>query len=231
MQFTVLIEFLVPGLATALLTLALIPCNALPPLPLGMPTGDTVTALLLLAVSYPIGILANFPLYQIQRIYFTPKVHRAIIAEYKEKGFDLSNLYSQHFSVKTASTEVPSREALRDVFSLLRASVFAHNISRLNSQYLYHQSVQRLARGMLVPLLLAGVWVSGSHTTAKVLLVLVSVLGLLCAMSCWLLWVSIREEDDEVARYFIVLEAKPTEKRAAANPAAAPDALRTPVSG
>jgi hypothetical protein len=236
MQFTVLIEFLVPGLATTLLALALLPCNALPQLPLSMPTGgigDTVTALLLLAVSYPIGILVNFPIYQAQRHFLTPRVHRAIVTKYAREGVNLSDRVIQYFNVKKEGhSGVLSREELRDVFSLLRVSVFARNINRLNSQHLYYESLQRLARGMLVPLLLAGAWVWGSHTTAKVFLV--SVLGLLCAMSFWLLCYSIRAEEDQVARFFIVLawgNVKPTDKGEGANPAAAPDARRAPVSG
>lgn len=61
MQFIVLIEFLIPGLATVLLCLALFPSAIAQNLRQVLAAEDTAIALVILAVSYPVGHLINFP--------------------------------------------------------------------------------------------------------------------------------------------------------------------------
>lgn len=224
MQFTVLIEFLIPGLATTLLILALLPPGTIPQPPEGMPTGDTATALLLLAVSYPVGILINFPIYRLQRRLLTPRVHRAVIEKYDKRKVSLSELSTQQISVEHVKYSDPlNRADLRDIFGLLRASVFGKNIDRLNSHHLYHEGLQRLARGLLVPIILAAIWVWIKNNNMRGPLVFS--LGLLFLFSLWLLKYSVRAEEEMIVRYFLVAAAKVERKETgAANPGPAEDA-------
>lgn len=220
MQFTVLIEFLVPGLLTTLLFLALLPCDAVPRLPQGVPTGDTVTALLLLAVSYPVGILVNFPIFWFQKNFLTPRIHRAILKKYKAKGANLPNLISEQCNLnQPEKSSTDNHKELRDVFGLLRAAVFGKNIDRLNANHLYHEGLQRFARGMPLPLLLAAflVW----REQGSMWEWLVAGLGILLLIALWLLRYSLRAEEEQVVRFFLALvRVKPQpEPSETANPA------------
>ncbi|MGA9773238.1 MAG: hypothetical protein WBV94_29675 [Blastocatellia bacterium] len=95
MQFTVLIEFLVPGLATTLLTLLLLPEGAVPELSQGLLKGETASALLLLAVSYPVGILTNFPVFQLVQRALSLKIRRNLIEKYAGRNLRSSGIGQQ----------------------------------------------------------------------------------------------------------------------------------------
>jgi hypothetical protein len=119
MQFTVLIEFLVPGLATTLLALALLPDGVVPKLPQGLASGETVSALLLLAVSYPIGILTNFPIFKlIQRPFVTATMRKIILKNYERDGVHLVPIVSTQYGIGLSEVS-PNREGLRKLFGLI----------------------------------------------------------------------------------------------------------------
>lgn len=219
MQFTVLIEFLIPGLATTLLAIALLPSGAIPQLPQGMPTGETATALLLLAVSYPVGILVNFPIFvALQQRIITPRTRRGIVAKYAKRGVDLTQLAFQQLGLKRQDKSgASSRAELSELFSLMSAAVFSQNSDRLNANHLYHEGLQRFARGMLPPLLMAMVWVE--HAQAPAWGILVAILGGFLLVSLALLVHSIRTEEDQITRFFIALAAaKPQEEVGSVRP-------------
>ena len=203
MQFTVLIEFLVPGLATTLLTLAVLPCNALPNLPASLgdgDAGDTVTALLLLAIAYPVGILVNFLVFQIlQAHWLVPRNRRRLLAQYREA------LGPSFRGMPRKGTGAFSGEFLREVFGRLQAAAFEKSIDRLSSHTQFHQSLQRLARGMVVPLLLASYWVCRNQNPAWG--ILLGALVLLLVLSLWLLCYSIRAEEQKLVLFYIELRS------------------------
>lgn len=203
MQFTVLIEFLVPGVATTLLALALLPVNSVPVLPHGIPTGDTAATLLLLAVSYPIGILTNFPVFLLlQKRLISSWGRRGIIARYKGLGVDLVKAGNQRFGISLGNHSGDlSREELRELFNLMRALVFRDNIDRLNSNHLYHEGLQRLARGMLLPLIMATVFVWKSQKAAWPALVVILIVFFIISLA--LLIHSIRTEEAQIAHFFL----------------------------
>jgi hypothetical protein len=204
-HFTVLIEFLVPGLATTLLTLALLPLGAIPQLPTTLPTGEAATALLLLAVSYPVGILTNSPVYKLQSLLLTPWAHRSILEKYQRYGLKLTELASRHIGLIAIAEPQSSRERLRDLFGSIRASVFSKNIARLNANHLYHEGLQRFARGMFIPLALAAILVCRKQLPAWQ--VLLAALSILFVSALSLLIFSVRTEEEQVVRFFIVLAA------------------------
>lgn len=204
MQFTVLIEFLVPGLATTLLVLYLLLDGAVPHLPQGLPTGETASALLLLAVSYPVGILTNFPVFKlIQQRLVVVKARQYILDEYAARDIDLVLLVNNHFGITLSQPPAGDRQGLRALFGFMHAFVFSKNIERLNANHLYHEGLQRLARGMFLPLVLASlvVWV---HKTSWWLLLIGGFIGL--ALSSYaLLLHSVRSEEEQIARFFVAL--------------------------
>lgn len=195
MQFTVIVEFLIPGLATLLLSLAFFPGRQVPPLPGGL-AGETATALVLLAVSYPVGHLVNFPVYMLlQRRLLTPKARQSIVKEYAERRIDLPKLAGR------PSGFLGTPEEVRDLFAHIRAVVLGMNIERFNSYHQYHEGIQRLSRGMLVPIIMAIVlvwrekgplWVSLALALGSSFLVLLA-----------LLMHSVRREEDQFARFFV----------------------------
>jgi hypothetical protein len=204
MQFTVLIEFLVPGLAMTLLILFLLPVGSVPQLPQGLPAGETASALLLLAVSYPVGILTNFPVFQlIQRRIVSFKARQYIVEKYAAMGIDLEALVNMQFGITLPNSPAGNREGLRALFSFMRAFVFTKNIERLNANHLYHEGLQRLARGMLLPLLLASIVIYSYKTPLWPLLILLC--ALLAISSCALLLHSVKTEDEQIVRFFVVL--------------------------
>jgi hypothetical protein len=149
MQFTVLIEFLVPGLATTLLLLFLLPDGAVPKPPQGLPIGETVSALLLLAVSYPVGILTNFPLFQLQRWLISRNTRQRVFEKYAARGLDLTTLISKKFGITPDNLPDNYQEKVQFVFHLMSAFVFSKNVERMHSNHIYHEGLQRLARGVL----------------------------------------------------------------------------------
>lgn len=203
MQFTVLIEFLVPGLATTLLALALLPAGSVPGLPNYVPTAEPAATLLLLAVSYPVGILTNFPIFMfLQKGLISPWGRRKIVEHHKRLGIDLVKTGNQRFGLSLGnSSDRLGREELRELFSLMRALVFKENIERLNSNHLYHEGLQRLARGMLLPLLMAIAFVWKSEKAAWEMLV--GILVVFFLLSIWLLAHSVRTEDAQIAHFFL----------------------------
>ncbi|HEV7904026.1 MAG TPA: hypothetical protein VGO96_09305 [Pyrinomonadaceae bacterium] len=212
MQFTVLIEFLVPGLATTLLLLFILPDGAVPKPPLSLPTGETASALLLLAVSYPVGILTNFPLFLLQRRVMSRNIRRRIFEKYAARGFDLAELVNKQFGITASNLPIDYEEKLQSLVHLMSVFVFSKNVERMHSNHIYHEGLQRLARGILPPLLLAGYVVSKNQTPSWFLLVAICVL--LAASACSLLYYSINAEYEQIAGYFITLTN--IEKRTAA---------------
>jgi hypothetical protein len=204
MQFTVLIEFLVPGLATTLLLLILLLDGAaVPSILQGLPIGETASALLLLAVSYPIGILTNFPLFQIQRLLVSVTARRRIFEKYEDRGIDLVALVKKQYSVTSANLPEDHREKLQLLFQLMSAFVFSRNIERLHANHIYHEGLQRLARGILPPLFLAS-YVVWKHQTPSWLLLIMFCIGL-AVSACFLVYHSVNAEYERIVRYFLVL--------------------------
>lgn len=198
MQLTVLIEFLVPGVAMVLLVLALLPGGALPDVPSGLPSGETVTALLLLAIAYPVGILINVPVFWFQQYCLLPRARRKIFERY---GSELLAIVQGRSSDNDGP---PSDELLGNAFERLHAVVFARNIDRLNAHRLFHQSLQRLSRGITIPLVLAMGWVLCDLDAGWARLV--SALGVLLALSLWLLNYSVQSDEMRIATYYVQLE-------------------------
>jgi hypothetical protein len=208
MQFTVLIEFLIPGLATTFLALALLPADVIPKFSQGIPKGDAASVLLLLAVSYPVGILTNFPAFLwIQQRLVTPMARREIVARYKAIGIDLVALCNQQFHLELAKSGSPSGEEIREIFNLMRPCVFRENVDRLNSNHLYHEGLQRFARGMFLPLLLAIALVLESQNPSWPAFVLVVIFVAFSLISVSLLVHSVRAEESQIAGFFIASTA------------------------
>jgi hypothetical protein len=202
MQFTVLIEFLVPGLTTTLLALAMLPDKALPQLPQVIPMGDTGSTLLLLAISYPVGILINFAIFKVQRLLINPPIRREILGKFKSQGKDLIALCNEVFEMRIGK-EPATPEELRDIFDGMKDLVFSKNVERFSQSHLFHEGLQRFSRGMLMPLLMAVAWVWHNQSTARFLPV--GIFGLLLAFALWLLSHSIRTDDEQAARFFVLL--------------------------
>src|SRR3712207_4605563 len=117
MQFTVLIEFLVPGLATTLLVLLLFSGAAVPQMPQDLPAGETASALLLLAVSYPVGILTNFPIFHfVQRRIVSDRARRLIVEKYESMGAGLVSLVNAQCGEKLSKPLPRDREGLATMF-------------------------------------------------------------------------------------------------------------------
>jgi hypothetical protein len=230
MQFTVLIEFLVPGLATTLLLLFLLPAGAVPSPPQGLPTGETASALLLLAVSYPVGILTNFPAFWLQRRLVSVKTRQSIFESYKDRGVNLEELVNKQFNImlfkdfeqkadEADSTSIcrrvyryfyaklslsaGDRPKFKALFDLIGAYVFSQNIERANAYHLFQEGIQRLARGMLLPLLLASIVVLNKQTPGRFYLVL------FCIGLAWssyrLVRHSVNTEYEHLVRSFLAL--------------------------
>ncbi len=203
MQFTVLIEFLVPGLATSALVLFLWSNGTMPQLPQGFNLGDTITALILLAVSYPVGILTNFPIYKlIQTSIINNKVRRRILEDYNKRGLNLTELVSNEFSIPLPITGSNEEDNAKEIFSFIRAFTFSQNIERLNSNHLYHEALQRLGRGMFIPLILASI-VFIRHAANWRLLIFFCFLFALFAGA--LIVHSIKTAEEQHVRFFIAL--------------------------
>lgn len=202
MQFTVLIEFLVPGLATTLLLLYILLDGAVPKLPEGLPSGETASALVLLAVSYPVGILTNFPLFALQRILVSKNARRRVFERYGKMGIDLAALVKEQFGPTPVSLPTNDNEKLQSIFRLMSAFVFSKNIERLHSNHIYHEGLQRLARGVLPPLLLASYVIWKNQAPSRLMLVAFCI-GL-SASACFLVRHSVNVEYEQIVRYFLV---------------------------
>ncbi len=201
MQFIVLIEFLVPGLATTLLAMALLPKGSVSLSFDGLPSGETSSALLLLAISYPVGILTNFAAFKLQRLLLMPKMHQKILASYSRLGIDLVQLAGQQLGLKSGiRLGTSSRGELRDIFNLMRAVAVSKNIERLNITITFQEGLQRFARGMLLPLTLAVAW---ALSRQPIHFFLAGVFVLLFVLSLMLLSYSLANEDEQVARFFV----------------------------
>lgn len=202
MQFTVLIEFLVPGLATTLLALALLPGAEGQLTPKALPASETLSALILLAISYPVGILTNFAAFLVQRKLLTPRLQRGILADYVKRGIDLLKLAHQRVGF-TFNVDPGKPADVREFFNLLRAIVGVANVERLNAVVVFQEGLQRFARGMLLPLLLASVLVFVERIQGRwVLLVVFAGFFFLAAL---LLKYSVSNEEGHVVRYFVTL--------------------------
>jgi hypothetical protein len=95
-------------------------------------------------------------------------------------------------------------EKLQTLFLLMSAFAFSKNIERLNSNHGYHEGLQRLARGVLPPLLSA-IYIIWKHQTPAWLLPVVFFIGL-AASACWLVYHSVDTEYRQLTRYFLVLK-------------------------
>jgi hypothetical protein len=218
MQFTVLIEFLVPGLVTLVIGLALFyggPCQSLP----GSGSAyETINALLFIAIAYPVGILTNFVLYQPQKYCITPAVRRRTISRHLGQG-----IFDQHIEGVRSPSQL-SRQRLQDIFGELEASVFRENIARFDSQYQFYESLQRLARGMVLPSILLSFWLHSVVAPWSALPFLGPVL--LACLSIWLLCHSVQAGAELTVRFHIVTaggRGAPKSEAKAANQPTAPE--------
>jgi hypothetical protein len=209
LQFTVIIEFLIPGLATLLIGMALLPSGTLPPPPEGLPSGDTAAALLLLAISYPVGHLVNFPVFFfLQQRRLVPRARRRLVAEYMAKGIDLEKRVRQLLGFERPEGSADARMDPGELFRYLRAVIYSKNVERLNENHLYHQGLQRLARGMLVPLVMAAFLVLRDDGWLRV--VLLPILGSFFIVCLELLIHSINKDEEQMVDLFLVLSAPET---------------------
>jgi hypothetical protein len=245
MQFTVLIEFLVPGLATTLLALFLLPEGAVQKLLQDFPTGETAPTLLLLAVSYPVGLLTNYPVFWLQRRLVSVNARRSIFKSYEKRGINLEELVNEQLGIMLFkgfeqkadnSVDVSSKIAdstpkdwriyryfhtklsvsagdypkFKALFDFMSAYVFSKNIERVNAYHLFQEGLQRLARGMLLPLLLASIVVWKYKTSFWLLLIVFFII--LAVSSYCLVRHSVNTEYEQLVRLFLVL--KNTDKKA-----------------
>jgi hypothetical protein len=225
MQFTVLIEFLIPGLVTVLLGLVLCP-EAATLVHKSLPPGDATTALLLLAISYPVGHLVNFPVFLVlQQALLMPIARRLTFRAYKAMGLDLADRATQQLGIDGVKFGKSSRKEIRELFNYMETVVFCRNIERLNANDLFYKSLQRLARGMLFPLLLAIYLVWNQKICAQLPAVLV-VLSVFFGVCLLLLIYFLRVQENEIARFFIVLTATP--KAPASGPPTPPVSAANP---
>ncbi len=221
MQLIIIVEFLIPGLAIVLLSMPHLSARgsfALATYLFG--TSDAIAALFLLAISYPVGILANFPIYfLLQRWGITPIARRMIMASYLEIGIDLSDLVRERFGIELAANHgKQSPVRLKQLFGFMQVAAFKENIDRLNTSHRYYQGLQRLARGMLLPLLL-GMW-NLNHAHAIHVWGLVTLGGFVVVALC-LLGHSVWVEEEQVARYFFVSCVEPRHDFEVSDPCAA----------
>lgn len=203
MQFTVLIEFLVPGLATTLLLLIALLDGVVPHLPQNLPVGETASALLLLAVSYPVGILTNFPLFALQRRLVSRNARRNVFEKYAEREINLVEVVRKQFNITPVSLPSDRHEKLSMLFHLMSAFVFSKNVGRLYSNHIYHEGLQRLARGILLPLILACYVVWKYQTPSWFLLVMFFIV--LAVSAVFLVRHSVNVEYEQITRYFLVM--------------------------
>jgi hypothetical protein len=103
--------------------------------------------------------------------------------------------------VKEPATTTP--EELRDIFDGMRALISSRNIEHFSQSHLFYDGLQRFSRGMLLPLGMAVAWVWIHQGAARLLLAVVFVLLFLFAI--WLLIHSIRIDEEQVARFFVLL--------------------------
>lgn len=206
MQFTVLIEFLIPGLITVLLALSLLPDAVILHLRQAVPAGDTATTLLFFAaVSYPVGHLVNFPVFSIlQQGMLLPGIRKNTYDKYLNQGIDLADRASRHLG---ESMSASSPEDFRRLFKLMETAVFCEGVDRFNANDLFYKSIERLARGMFFPLLLAaGIVLCKDHTISSIFIEAGLVLALVIFFG--LLYHFLETEEDEIARFFITLTAR-----------------------
>ena len=87
----------------------------------------------------------------------------------------------------------------------MEAMTFCRNVAQFNSHDLFYKSLQRLARGMLFPLLLAAFFVI--HQKGVSLFSLGAAVVLLASfVVCFFMLKHFLEvEDDEIARFFVTL--------------------------
>ncbi len=124
----------------------------------------------------------------------------------QEETLDLVELVNKQLSVTVSkppdgklSTE--DKESIRTIFGFMRALTFSRNIERLNANHLYHEGLQRLARGMLLPLLLASIVVWQHKSPGWPLLIAVFII--LAISSYALLLHSLKTEEDQLIRFFV----------------------------
>jgi hypothetical protein len=202
-QFTVLIEFLIPGLVTVLLVLAMLPRMMVPGLLPGVTPGDTVMALVLLAVSYPVGHLVNFPVYMwLQRRLLAPRARKHTVEAYSTTDAGLATRVSRELGFRVGAD---TRDERQELFNYMEAIILCRNIEQFNSHDLFYKSLQRLARGMLIPLLLAIFVVFYRDRVSAFSLVSAFVLLVFFVVCFFLLKHFIQVEEDEIARFFVTL--------------------------
>jgi hypothetical protein len=138
----------------------------------------------------------------LQKRLISPWGRRSIISHYSDLGIDLMETGNRRFGLSLGKDSGDiSREDMRELFNLMRALVFRENIDRLNANHLYHEGLQRLARGMLLPLVLAILVVLQSNSPLKS--ALTALLGFFLIISLALLVHSVRTEDAQIAHFFL----------------------------
>jgi hypothetical protein len=213
MQFYVIVEFLIPGFATTLLALyilekplySLFNLHLLDLLKNAFESSETLTIFVLLTIAYPIGILTNFVIYLLlQRWLLLPYARKKALSEWHKAGVDVTKLV-QKLLVQSGESETSADNKLKDeiLFRIMYAFIFSCNIDRLNSNYLYHEGLQRLSRGLIFTLILAFVLVITNRPHFfEVWLFLLSAFFIIAA---FLLKFSVELNEKNIVLFFVTL--------------------------
>jgi len=172
-----------------------------------LPTGDAAFALVLLAVSYPVGHLINFPVYRLlQWKLLAPRARERTVNKCSAAGVYLAERASQELGFRVAAN---TREDLRELFYYMQTITFSRNIEQFNTHDLFHKSLQRLARGMLFPLLLVAALDlrQNGFSPLSLLILLVILVSIIVCIGLWRHFVQV--EENEIARFFLVSTATP----------------------
>jgi len=93
MQFYLIVEFLIPGFATTLLTICLLEQSSFNLLMNIPKQSETLIVLVLLTIAYPIGILTNFLIYMLlQHWLLRPCARKKVLNKWYKVGVDVTKL-------------------------------------------------------------------------------------------------------------------------------------------
>jgi hypothetical protein len=195
MQVTVLVEFLVTGLA---MVIALLSCY----FPnwqkflLANESGN-VRLFVLLGLSYCVGIISNFAIYYpIQKLFLRPLVRKYIVRRFKKLGHDL---VEETEKAAGLNKENSSAGHTRICFDFMRDMALRHDRTSIDNSSGFQRGLQRLTRGLIVPaVLLTAVYWSRLPQGLRGLLIAGIIVDL-----CMLIH-SVYSEDEDVARAFVL---------------------------
>lgn len=205
MQFYLIVEFLIPGFATTLLAICLLEQSSFNLLMNIPKQSETLIVLVLLTIAYPIGILTNFLIYMLlQHWLLRPCARKKVLNKWYKVGVDVTKLV-QRLLIRSGEivSSVDDKLKIEKLFEIIYSFVFSHNIDRLNSNYLYHEGLQRLSRGIIPSLLLAIALVLKKHPSYYEFWLVF--LFILFIIAIWLLKYSVDHNEEFIVRFFVTL--------------------------